>query len=37
MANYPDSPDDVPAGLRIAGWSWEGPEDVEPDGIRGHG
>jgi hemoglobin len=32
MANYPSSPDDVPDGLRIPHWSWdglvsEGPED----------
>jgi hemoglobin len=24
MAAYPDSPDDVPAGLRIPRWSWNG-------------
>jgi hypothetical protein len=36
MASYPDSPDDVPAGLRIARWSWDGPEVVEPGGVRGH-
>ena len=24
MAAYPDSPDDVPDGLRIPRWSWEG-------------
>ena len=26
MAAYPRSPDDVPAGLRIARWSWDGPQ-----------
>ncbi len=36
MASYPNSPDDVPAGIRIAGWSWDGPKDVEPDRTRGH-
>jgi hemoglobin len=25
MAAYPDSPDDVPAGLTIPRWSWAGP------------
>lgn len=25
MARYPDSADDVPEGLRIARWSWNGP------------
>ena len=25
MARYPDSPDDVPAGLSIPQWSWDGP------------
>jgi hemoglobin len=29
MAAYPRSPDDVPAGLRIRRWSWDGPQ---PDG-----
>lgn len=24
MAGYPDSPDDVPGGLGIARWSWDG-------------
>jgi hemoglobin len=24
MAQYPESADDVPAGLRIPRWSWEG-------------
>lgn len=24
MAHYPRSPDDVPAGLRIPRWSWDG-------------
>jgi hemoglobin len=28
MARYPSSPDDVPDGLRIPRWSWDGP--VEP-------
>ncbi|GAA4209273.1 group II truncated hemoglobin [Actinocatenispora rupis] len=27
MARYPDSADDVPAGLPIARWSWNGPQD----------
>jgi hemoglobin len=35
MASYPDSPDDVPEGLRIAGWSWDGPKIDEPEVIRG--
>ena len=26
MARYPDSPDDVPAGLQIPRWSWDGPQ-----------
>jgi hemoglobin len=26
MAAYPASPDDVPADLRIATWSWDGPQ-----------
>ena len=26
MAAYPTSPDDVPPGLRIARWSWDGPD-----------
>ena len=26
MASYPDSPDEVPEGLPVARWSWEGPE-----------
>jgi len=26
IAAYPGSPDDVPAGLSIARWSWDGPE-----------
>ena len=30
MASFPDLPDDVPAGLRIARWSWDGPEIDEP-------
>lgn len=25
MARYPSSPDDVPEGLRVARWSWDGP------------
>ena len=25
MARYPESPDDVPDGLRIPRWSWDGP------------
>ena len=25
MARYPESPDDVPAGLSIPQWSWDGP------------
>jgi len=25
MARYPDSPDDVPTGLTIPRWSWDGP------------
>ena len=36
MASYPDSSDDVPADLRTARWSWDGPEDVDPARIRGH-
>jgi hemoglobin len=27
MYRYHDSPDDVPAGLRIPHWSWDGPTD----------
>ena len=27
MAGYPDSPDDVPMGLQIGRWSWDGPQD----------
>jgi hemoglobin len=26
MAAYPDSPDDVPDGMRIPRWSWSGPQ-----------
>ena len=26
MAQYPESPDDVPDGLRIPQWSWHGPQ-----------
>src|SRR5918997_2903765 len=26
MARYPDSPDDVPDGLALPRWSWEGPQ-----------
>jgi hemoglobin len=29
MAGYPDSPDDVPAGLRIPRWSWDGLQAEE--------
>ena len=25
MASYPDSPEDVPAGLAVPRWTWEGP------------
>jgi hemoglobin len=25
MAAYPDDPDDVPAGLPLPQWSWDGP------------
>ncbi|HEY5820956.1 MAG TPA: group II truncated hemoglobin [Propionibacteriaceae bacterium] len=25
MSDYPDSPDDVPAGLAVPRWSWDGP------------
>ncbi len=25
MADYPDSPDEVPEGLRVVQWSWDGP------------
>jgi hemoglobin len=32
MAGYPDSADDVPAGLRIARWSWDGPEVEQTPG-----
>jgi hemoglobin len=27
MAGYPDSAEDVPIGLRIGRWSWDGPQD----------
>ena len=27
MAAYPDSPDDVPTGLPLGRWSWDGPQD----------
>lgn len=30
MDRYPDSPDDVPAGLAIPRWSWNGLEDDQP-------
>jgi hemoglobin len=30
MDRYPDSPDDVPAGLAIPRWSWDGREDEAP-------
>ncbi len=26
MARYPESADDVPAGLSIPQWSWDGPQ-----------
>jgi hemoglobin len=26
MAAYPESPDDVPTGLRMPRWSWDGPQ-----------
>jgi hemoglobin len=26
MARYPTSPDDVPSGLKIPQWSWDGPQ-----------
>jgi hemoglobin len=26
MSTYPESADDVPAGLQLARWSWDGPE-----------
>ena len=29
MARYPESPDDVPAGLPIPRWSWDGPVGVQ--------
>ena len=29
MAEHPDSPDDVPAGLGVPHWSWNGP--IPPD------
>ena len=32
MAAYPDSPDDVPAGLPMARWSWDGPLGGNLDG-----
>ena len=32
MAAYPGSPDDVPAGLPIARWSWDGPQGGNLDG-----
>ena len=25
MAAYPESPEDVPGGLRIPRWAWDGP------------
>jgi len=30
VAAYPDSPDDVPPGLPIPRWSWDGLEGAEP-------
>jgi hemoglobin len=30
MSRYPRSPDDVPAGLPLARWSWDGPAVLEP-------
>jgi hemoglobin len=30
FAAYPDTPDDVPAGLPIARWSWDGLEGDQP-------
>ncbi|MDQ1449210.1 MAG: hemoglobin [Actinomycetota bacterium] len=27
MASYPDSPADVPMGLPLVPWSWDGPQD----------
>ena len=30
IAAYPDTPDDVPAGLPIPRWSWEGLQGGEP-------
>jgi len=30
IAAYPDTPDDVPAGLPIPRWSWDGLEGGEP-------
>jgi hemoglobin len=33
MGRYHDSPDDVPAGLRIPHWSWDGlVPGTGPDG-----
>ena len=40
MARYPNSPDDVPDGLRIPKWSWRGlvldanPESDRREGVR---
>jgi hemoglobin len=31
MARYPRSPEDVPAGLTIPRWSWDGPLEDKPD------
>jgi hemoglobin len=28
MAEYPNSPDDVPIGLPLTHWNWDGPEQV---------
>lgn len=30
MTAYPDSPDDVPAGLTVPLWSWDGPAQGAP-------
>ena len=27
LARYPYSPDDVPVGIPLARWSWDGPRD----------
>ena len=28
MATYPESAADVPAGLRLGHWSWDGPQHI---------